>query len=66
MAVVKDWRGITIKVGSTVVYPSRQGSNLWMNEGEVIKIENEYRIAVIKNGGKRISYPDVARLTVVS
>ncbi len=66
MAVVKDWRGITIKVGSTVVYPSRQGSQLWMSEGEVVKIESAHRIAVIKDGGKRTSYPDVARITVVS
>lgn len=66
MAVVKDWRGKPIKVGSKVVYPSRQGSSLWMSEGEVVRIENEFRIAVIKDGGKRVSYPDVARLTVVS
>lgn len=66
MAVMRDWRGTPINVGSTVVYPSRQGSTLWMNEGEVVRIESKFRIAVQRKGGKRVSYPEVARLTVVS
>lgn len=61
---MKDWRGTRIKVGSAVVYPSRQGSSLWMNEGEVISV-SEGRVGVRKKGSKRTSYPDVLRLTVV-
>ena len=60
---MKDWRGSPIKVGSTVVYPSRQGSRLWMSEGEVVSVKP--RIGVIKKGGKRVSHPDPQRLTVI-
>lgn len=36
-----DWRGVPITVGSTVVYPGRQGSSHWMNEAEVNAITYE-------------------------
>lgn len=64
MAMVKDWRGKKIKVGATVVYPSRQSSYLWMNEGEVVSIKDG-RIGVRKSGSTRIAYPAVERLTVL-
>lgn len=64
MAVVKDWRGVKIKVGSTVVYPSRQGSHLWMNEAEVVSVDSE-RIGVRHKDGGRVSYPATNRITVV-
>jgi hypothetical protein len=32
---IVDWRGTPIQVGSVVVYPSRTGSSLWVNEGVV-------------------------------
>lgn len=38
MSELKDWRGTPIEVGSTIVYPGRHGSWIWMNEGEVISI----------------------------
>lgn len=66
--MVKDWRGTEIKVGSTVVYPSRQGSLLWMNEGEVVLLEEvkrKLRIGVRGKGSSRTSYPDPNRITVV-
>jgi hypothetical protein len=70
--VIKDWRGTKIKIGSKVVYPSRQGSRLWMSEGVVTLIENYFsatdkpmRIGVKKLDGNRVSYPDPQRLTVV-
>lgn len=34
-----DWRGVPIEVGAVVVYPSRQSSTVWMNEGVVVSIE---------------------------
>ena len=60
---MKDWRGTTLKVGSRVVYPSRQGSSLWMSEAEVVSVSD--RIGVLKKDGKRVSYPDPKRVTVV-
>lgn len=34
-----DWRGVPIEVGAVVVYPSRQSSSTWMNEGVVETVE---------------------------
>jgi hypothetical protein len=39
MKRIKDWRGNPIGIGSRVVWPTRQGSGLWMNEGVVESIE---------------------------
>ena len=39
--MITDWRGNEIKVGSVVVYPSRSGSSLWMNEGIVVSVEED-------------------------
>lgn len=33
---MKDWRGTPIVNGSIVVYPGRQGSNVWLNEARVL------------------------------
>jgi len=45
MSELKDWRGTPIEVGSTIIYPGRQGSSVWVNEGEVLAIStNESRI----------------------
>lgn len=66
---MKDWRGTKIKVGQTVVYPSRQGSSLWMTEGVVVEVNpngyDDRRVGVTKKGGTRISYPALQRLTVL-
>lgn len=66
--MAKDWRGTEIKVGSTVVYPSRQGSLLWMTEGEVVSLpqsKKDNRIGVRAKGTKRTAYPEPTRITVV-
>jgi hypothetical protein len=42
---IMDWRGNTIKVGSTVVYATAQSSSITMKEGTVVeigKVEREY------------------------
>lgn len=33
-----DFRGKEITVGSTVVYPGRRGSSMWLNQGRVTAI----------------------------
>lgn len=70
--MIRDWRGKEIKIGTRVVYPSRQQGNLWMTEGQVVSIEGE-KVGVrrmrstTKQHGKRerISYPNRARITVL-
>jgi hypothetical protein len=64
MGVVRDWRGTPINTWSVVVYPSRQGSQLWMTEGNVVSIKDG-RVGVMKKGGGRVSYPATDRLTVI-
>ena len=60
---MKDWRGTPIVVGSTVVYPSRKGSSLWMTEGTVIGLKP---LTIKKVGAKRTSHPALGRITVIS
>lgn len=35
---LRDWRGTPIEIGSTIVYPGRHGSSMWMVEGKVRNI----------------------------
>ena len=35
MTVATDWRGTPLTVGSTIVYPSRHSSSVWMTEAVV-------------------------------
>jgi len=44
-----DYLGKEIKVGSTVVYPVRQGSSMWLNKGvvtQVVPVAEDFRIVV--------------------
>lgn len=59
---MKDWRGTPIHLGAIVVYPSRQGSRLWMSEGEVVGIRP---FTVRRNDSQRTSHPAVERVTVI-
>lgn len=43
---MKDWRGTPIEVGSRIVYPGRQGTWLWLNEGEVEEFGEVERFGV--------------------
>lgn len=70
---MKDWRGTEIKVGSRVIYVSRQHSSMWVTEGEVTDIIGQ-NVAVKRlrssqnhrNSAKeRIVYPAVDRITVI-
>jgi hypothetical protein len=74
MPNVNDWRGKPIRIGSRVVYPSRQQGNLWMTEGEVVFISQDGKkigVRRIRSTTKthtkrdRVSYPNLDRLTLV-
>lgn len=41
--MVTDIRGKEIKVGNTVVYPGRKSSSLWMNIGEVVGVDENWK-----------------------
>lgn len=45
----QDFLGQLIIVGTTVVYPGRQGSRMWMNQAQVIEI---------KSNGIKVQRPD--------
>lgn len=46
---VKDFRGKTISVGSTVVYPVRRSSSLWLVTGEVVDTtDSKIKVSVPK------------------
>lgn len=36
--ILKDWRGTSITPGSTIVYPGRHSSSLWMTEATVLNV----------------------------
>lgn len=35
---MRDWRGVLVEKGSTIVYPQRRSSSLWMVEATVIAV----------------------------
>lgn len=73
MEELKDWRGKVINVGTAVVYPVRQSSSMWMEEGEVIEIKEadkpyggtQTQVKVKKVDGKVSTLTVLGRLTVV-
>lgn len=39
---MQDWRGTPLKVGSRVVYPSRNRNNMWVREATVTFVEEKF------------------------
>jgi hypothetical protein len=39
---MKDFLGRELKVGQRIVYPGRGGSSLWMNQGHITGIGDNY------------------------
>lgn len=63
---LRDWRGSEVNIGDTVVYPSREGSKMWMTEGEVVTVNVKLKkVGVLKHGGRRLAYPAFERITVM-
>lgn len=75
MSELTDWRGTPIEVGCHVVYPSRQYSNMWMTEGQVISIaDDEITVRKVRSSAEKhlssraasqTARPSLARVTVV-
>jgi hypothetical protein len=72
MEPLKDWRGVPMNVGDTVVYPVRQSSSMWMEEGEIIEISSvdkyygpQPQVKVRKKDGRISTLTSLGRLTVV-
>lgn len=74
---MKDWRGTSIKVGSHVVYPSRQFGDMWVTEGEVVKVDDKagtLEVRKIRSNAahkneatpNRVARPKPNRVTVIS
>ena len=55
-----DWRGNKIEVGCFIIYPCRQGSNIWVVEAEVVEIlSKEIIVKPIRSAGYK--YASVAK-----
>lgn len=47
---MKDWRGVNVYAGDTVVYSTRQGSSMYVVEGVVeLAEENGARVKVVRS-----------------
>lgn len=63
-----DFLGQEIKPGDTVVYPGRQGSRMWMNQAQVLSVDQTDRgwgVKVQRTDGIR-TLSCVDRIVVVS
>jgi len=65
---MKDWRGVPVLVGSHVIKPSHAGSTSWIQEYEVLVIEEgifggaamrRLRCRPVQAKGRACSYKDV-------
>jgi len=45
---MKDFRGVEIQVGDTVVYPGRQGSSMWMSQALVKEVKENTLIVEVE------------------
>jgi len=48
MAEIKDWRGTPIVLDAIVVYPGRHRSHMWMMEGKVVSIFQDWQWGTFK------------------
>lgn len=63
---MKDFLDQEINAGDTIVYPNRQGSNLWMVKAEVLTVDTEgRRLSVRRTDGTVKTLTRVDRVTVV-
>lgn len=54
---MKDWRGTTITVGCHVLYVSRHGSAVWLNEARVTDTQNgKLQVTALRSNGWRRDY----------
>lgn len=63
-----DWRKIPIFPGSSIVYPGRRGSNVWMNEAIVTKVTDgpNTRLVVERvDNHKRVTLTNLHNVTVL-
>lgn len=71
----KDFLGNPIDGGDTIVYPGRQGSNLWMNKATVISVSGphpmpngrvEYTLNVLRSlDGRKAQVKKTGNVVVV-
>lgn len=61
-----DFRGTEITKGATVVYPNRQGSALWMNEGTVTAIVPFGIEVQRKDTARKVMISETQRVVVIA
>ncbi len=62
---MKDWRGTPIEEGSTVVYPGRVSSALWMNEAKVVEVQDG-RLKVHRTARSRRGWGTTDKVTYLT
>lgn len=63
---MKDFLDQEITPGDTIVYPNRQGSDLWMVKAEVLVVNEDFkRLSVRRTDGTVKTLTRVDRVTVV-
>lgn len=63
---MKDFLDREIEAGDTIVYPNRQGSNLWMVKAEVMVVNDESNRLTVRRTDGIVKYlTRVDRVTVV-
>ncbi len=65
MTIVKDYLGKEIHAEDTIVYPGREGSNLWLSAGTVEHIHPDGFLDVITQSGRRVKLVRTDRVAVV-
>jgi hypothetical protein len=67
-APVLDFMGREITAGSTVIYPVRRGSKMWMQELSVTQVVpgTDPTVAGTSPSGRRITLHNVGNVTVVA
>jgi hypothetical protein len=64
---LKDFMGRDITVNSTIVYPVRRGSSMWMQKMKVTQIitGNKVSIGGFNGDGRKITIHNIDNVTVV-
>lgn len=63
--MVTDFAGNEIKAGQTVVYPVRRGSQMWLSEITVNKVEAENILGVNKEG-RRVTVKNLKNVVIIN
>jgi hypothetical protein len=62
---MKDAAGVTFIVGDKVAYPVRTGSSMWLEFGEVVKV-NKNSLKLVKDNERHVVVKRTDRVVVLN